>query len=335
MVPLICVYDEKALSLHHENTVITMSKRNVESAAMEKQDTLLEALQGILDERHDDMCMFKLESMCYRLKCAIIDHSLKLPSLSAFRYYVNGITSADQLAVVAEMLHDCWIYSTLEFYDRPIKKTFRFDDTNLGEHGNDLNENKYLNILHEKYKKVYFFQSRAPKDYETYLVELHSIVTELGRKFNLKIDERFVLTPFLDTKLNLRTLREVYDYLVNQGCLEAGKQNDFVSIFNVSVLALPAKLRWLKKAKRTNKTSFFCLLSLMRMLSSDAVEDTQVKTVIASVFSEEDGTPINVEQLKERNVSPEQRLFDNDIQNIISKQVPKSQKGGTLGGSTE
>lgn len=46
------------------------------------------------------------------------------------------------------------------------------------------------------------------------------------------------------------------------------------------------------------------------MLSSDAVEDTQVKTVIASVFSEEDGTPINVEQLKERNVSPEQRLFE-------------------------
>lgn len=71
------------------------------------------------------------------------------------------------------------------------------------------------------------------------------------------------------------------------------------------------------------------------MLSSDAVEDTQVKTIIASVFSEEDGTPINVEQLKERNVSPEQRLFDNDIQNIISKQTPKSQKGGTLGGSTE
>ena len=98
-------------------------------------------------------------------------------------------------------------------------------------------------------------------------------------------------------------------------------------IFNVSVLALPAKLRWLKKAKRTNKTSFFCLLSLMRMLSSDAVEDTQVKTVIAGVFSEEDGTPINVEQLKERNVSPEQRLFDNDIQNIISKQVPEGQKG--------
>ena len=90
-----------------------------------------------------------------------------------------------------------------------------------------------------------------------------------------------------------------------------------------------------KGEEKTNKTSFFCLLSLMRMLSSDAVEDTQVKTVIASVFSEEDGTPINVEQLKERNVSPEQRLFDNDIQNIIANHAPNSEKGGTLGGSTE
>ena len=26
-----------------------------------------------------DLCMYKLESLCYRLKCAIIDHSLKLP----------------------------------------------------------------------------------------------------------------------------------------------------------------------------------------------------------------------------------------------------------------
>ena len=56
-----------------------------------------------------DLCMYKLESLCYRLKCAIIDHSLKLPSLASFRYYLDGIASETELGVVVEMLHDCWM----------------------------------------------------------------------------------------------------------------------------------------------------------------------------------------------------------------------------------
>ena len=58
-----------------------------------------------------DLCMYKLESLCYRLKCAIIDHSLKLPSLVSFRYYLDGISSETELGVLVEMLHDCWIYA--------------------------------------------------------------------------------------------------------------------------------------------------------------------------------------------------------------------------------
>ena len=71
------------------------------------------------------------------------------------------------------------------------------------------------------------------------------------------------------------------------------------------------------------------------ILASKNVDDNEVKSVITSVFCEGDGKTIDVSKLKKRGESADQQIFDRDIRGIIAKHAPKSQKGGTLGGSTE
>ena len=71
------------------------------------------------------------------------------------------------------------------------------------------------------------------------------------------------------------------------------------------------------------------------ILASKNVDDNEVKSVITSVFCEGDGKTIDVSKLKKRGESADQQVFDRDIQKIIANHAPNSEKGGTLGRSTE
>ena len=108
------------------------------------------------------------------------------------------------------------------------------------------------------------------------------------------------------------------------------KESDYIAIFSVSVLALPEKLRWtyLTKSKLPN---YSCLYSLMRTLTSNTVSDEHVKSLIASVFCNGDGTSIDVSSFKKRKPSEVQQVFDNDIQKIISNKRRKQERGAHWG----
>ena len=291
--------------------------------------------------KKSDLCMYKLESLCYRLKCAIIDHSLKLPSLVSFRYYLDGISSETELGVVVEMLHDCWIYAfPIYMFDKPLKAGRSLDDI-FRASAHDFDENDYISSpLHLSYAKEYALgnktraQSRVPEDYARYLHRLYLMVNAQCLKHNLRIDARFMLAPLMPTDLSVVVLKNVYQYLVDRKYIEPNKESDFIAIFSASVVALPEKLRWtyLTKSKLPN---YSCLYSLMSTLASNTVSDEHVKSLIASVFCNGDGTSIDVSSFKKRKPSEVQQVFDNDIQNIISKAALEKETGGTLGGSTE
>lgn len=119
---------------------------------------------------------------------------------------------------------------------------------------------------------------------------------------------------------------------MSKNVIEPNKEDVFLAIFSASVIALSQKLRWTRET-RSGHTNYSCLFILMRTLASKNVDDNEVKSVITSVFCEGDGKTIDVSKLKKRGESEDQRLFDKDIQNIISKHAPQSGTGGTLGGS--
>ncbi len=287
-----------------------------------------------------DLCMYKLESLCYRLKCAIIDHSLKLPSLVSFRYYLDGISSETELGVVVEMLHDCWMYAyPTSMYDKSLKSGCLWTDVLVGA-TKVLDENDYIDVLHLRYASEFNTNDksnpkrRSSEDYEKYFVKLYHIVNDRCLNFGLRIDGRFLITRFMPTDLSMDALKDIYQYLVSKKDIEPNKEDVFLAIFSASVIALSQKLRWTRGTK-SGYTNYSCLFILMRTLASKNVDDNEVKSVITSVFCEGDGKTIDVSKLKKRGESADQQVFDRDIQKIIANHAPNSEKGGTLGGSTE
>ena len=285
-----------------------------------------------------DLCMYKLESLCYRLKCTIIDHSLKLPSLASFRYYLDGIASETELGVVVEMLHDCWMYAyPTSMFDRSLKSGCSWTDVLVGA-TKVLDENDYIDVLHLRYAAEFNLDKSNPKrrdfeDYEKYFVKLYHIVNDRCSGFGLRIDGRFMLTRVMPTDLSMAALKGIYQYLVSKKDIEPNKEAVFLAIFSSSVIALSQTLRWMRTTK-SGLTNYSCLFILMRTLASKNVDDNEVKSVITSVFCEGDGKTIDVSKLKKRGESADQQVFDRDIQKIISNYAPKTGKGGTLGGST-
>ena len=321
-----------------------MSKEIEESKIVSRLNRQQDLLQDMLDGqsgfmRKTDLFMYKLESLCYRLKCAIIDHNLKLPSLASFRYYFDGIVSESELAIAVEMLHDCWLYAyPNNLYDKAIKSESSLDDV-LKTNVKDFDENDYLNPLHLVYAEKFVpdgrkSQSRTYDDYRLYFDKLNYIVSDRCLKCGLRIDERFMLTRFMLTDLSMAALKDIYQYLVSQKDIEPNKEDIFLAIFSASVIALSQKLRWTRRTK-SGFTNYSCLFILMRTLASKNVDDNEVKSVITSVFCEGDGKTIDVSKLKKRGESADQQVFDRDIQKIIANHAPNSEKGGTLGGSTE
>lgn len=321
-----------------------MSKEIEESKIVSRLNRQQDLLQDMLDGqsgfmRKTDLCMYKLESLCYRLKCAIIDHSLKLPSLVSFRYYLDGIASESELSMVVEMLHDCWMYAfPTSMFDKAIKPGSTLADI-FRANVKDFDENDYTNPLHLAYAKDFVSvgnqsQSRTHDDYRLYFDKLNYIVSDRCLKCGLRIDERFMLTRFMLTDLSMAALKDIYQYLVSQKDIEPNKEDIFLAIFSASVIALSQKLRWTRRTK-SGFTNYSCLFILMRTLASKNVDDNEVKSVITSVFCEGDGKTIDVSKLKKRGESADQQVFDRDIQKIIANHAPNSEKGGTLGGSTE
>jgi len=313
-----------------------MSKEIEESKIVSRLNRQHDLLQDMLDGqsgfmRKTDLCMYKLESLCYRLKCAIIDHSLKLPSLVSFRYYLDGIASESELSVVVEMLHDCWMYAfPNNLFDKAIKSESSLDDV-LKTNVKDFDENDNLNPLHLEYAKKFVSdgkesQSRTYDDYRLYFDKLNYIVSDRCLKSGLRIDERFMLTRFMLTDLSMAALKDIYQYLVSQKDIESNKEDIFLAIFSASVIALSQKLRWTRRTK-SGFTNYSCLFILMRTLASDKVDDNEVKSVITSVFCEGDGTTIDVSKLKKRGESADQQLFDRDIRGIIANHAPKTERG--------
>ena len=286
-----------------------------------------------------DLCMYKLESLCYRLKCAIIDHSLKLPSLASFRYYLDGIASETELGVVVEMLHDCWMYAfPTSMFDKSLRSGCLWTDVLVGA-TKVLDENDYIDQLHLRYVRYFNAkdksnpQPRSFEDYQRYIDKLYHIVNDRCLVFGLRIDGRFLITRFMPTDLSMAALKDIYQYLVSKKAIEPNKEDIFLAIFSASVIALSQKLRWMRTTK-SGHTNYSCLFILMRTLASEKVDDNEVKSVITSVFCEGDGKTIDVSKLKKRAKSEDQQVFDRDIQKIISNYAPKTGKGGTLGGST-
>lgn len=271
----------------------------------------------------------QLEYYCYKLRDAIIDISLKYPELETFERYFNKIKEYDSMIYILSLLHKCWCFANPQYLFDTTPKSYSYEEVDkcLGKltpgsprYGTDMLKEEFgkkYNPLCAKYYKEYLSSGGMKLCYGDYMDNLYQIVSLLCRKFNIKLDKRFIIVQSLKTESNLSPcqLKGVFEIISAKfKCCENNETNlqVFISMFDTTVSVPEGTIMWKDiGSSRGKEPSLASIDTVFRSLGVKM--NLHNKTIISRYITWQNGKIIP-EQIKPRNTAKQKSLEEAILQ---------------------
>lgn len=314
----------------------------------------LEKLNNAVKKQNEDskeeQYVMRLEDLCFSLRCAIVDLSLKFPDLTTFERYLSRLSNTYDLIYIVGLLHRCWVYIyPFCLFDRPMKSRLDIEaalDQALckysreGIHGYDFVKEEMekhnftiLDTIREIQKPEVINKRKSA--YREYMKGLYNITNAVCEKKHIRLNEDFTLQEALTTKLTPEQIRAVFDVIVKNGKMSSNEdtRSTFMSIFDSTINVTEGKILWLDVAKShtPNYSTLYVLFKTM------GVEMTNFnKAVICKFFKVKDidgkEIPIHPEKLKSRKKKSSKEYGEQQTEN--GESAEQNTQGQTNGDNT-
>lgn len=268
-----------------------------------------------------EMSVRRVEDLCYQLRDAMLDFSLKFPAIASFKRSLQMVP-LDDLEYLLELFHMCWTFYRPEaLFNRPRKDDTE-DQQAAAENIFKIKQSetpqsiqfKSVSPLVSRYYQELQYRKKLSSElsvcYGSYMNELHQLVKTFYASKGFVVKDDFSLGNVIHTNLSLRTLQQIYDGLADKyGWFE--KTDDqrarFLSIFDTCVTAVEGKVRL---TNRGAKNDVPCCQEIYTVFKGIGLKMTAAeRAIIARFFETIDGDCIKPEQLRSRGTAKQKEVL--------------------------
>ena len=265
----------------------------------------------------NEIYVLRAEELCYALRDAIIDFTLKYPSHSTFERYLGLITDEGDLKYIIKLLHECWIFANPYYLFNGDPKDLSAEEMierALSRYSNGFDYLKEaftpgINHLWIEHYNNYVKSPEKGHAYEDYLKELFRLTENICQARDIKLREGFVIDNDLGCNISYSEQDRVYDMAVENKLFDDTKDNrhTFFSLFPTSPEEPRGQIRWMVKNEKKEGPSYASLYVFLESIGVN-MHSRLEKEVICKNFLNYKGEPIEVDKLKYRE--PNHKLQD-------------------------
>ena len=269
--------------------------------------------------------VLRAEELCYALRDALIDFSLKYPSHSTFERYLGLITDEGDLKYIIKLLHECWLFANPYYLFNGLLKdpsAPEMIERVLSTYSNGFDYLKEaftpgINHLWIEHYNNYVKSPEKQLAYEDYLNELFRLTENICQARDIKLREGFVIDNDLGCNISYSEQERVYDMAVENKLFDdtKGNRQTFFSLFSTSPEEPRGQIRWMVKNEKNEDPSYATLYEFFEAIGVD-MHSRREKEIICKHFLDCYGQPIKVNQLKFRKPS--------DIQKDLAQKVKQA-----------
>ena len=297
-------------------------------------DVMTQIQKGIdvMTQIQKSIYVLRAEELCYALRDALIDFSLKYPSHSTFERYLGLITDEGDLKYIIKLLHECWLFANPYYLFNGLPKNLpqeelikrvlsQYRSPEAG--GFDYLKEAFTPGINHLWIEHYNNYVKSPEKqlaYEDYLNELFRITKNIYKARDIKLREGFVIDNDLDCNISYSEQERVYDMAVKNKLFDDTKENrhTYFSLFRTSPEEPRGQIRWMVKNEKNEKPSYATLYVFFEAIGVD-MHSRREKEVICKHFLGCYGEPIKVEQLKRRESSHELQKLAEKVKQALQK----------------
>ena len=267
----------------------------------------------------------KLEDLCFSLKCAFVEFTLKMPSLTTFERYLCKLDSSDDIIYLIGLLHQCWLY-THPFYlfDKNIKDedpvvALKKSLSHKANSDYDLIEKELnrdniteLTIIH--YKAYNDLEPKMQDAYQKYVEGLWNICDAVCKKKDIQLCPEFVINYSLNSALSPTQIEQVFQAVADTGRMINNVETaaTFRALFSSTISAVEHKILWLDINEK-NERSVYVSLRVMFEAMGVKMNRTNLR-IICNAFETHQGE-ITEDQLKSTQYRMSGKL--KELQDIV------------------
>ncbi len=276
--------------------------------------------------------VLRAEELCYALRDALIDFSLKYPSHSTFERYLGLITDEGDLQYIIKLLHKCWIFIHPDYLFNGFPRNLEQEEflelvlskyNSSGTSGFDYLKEAFtpsINPLLLAYYNSYNNMPQYQLAYTDYMKELFRLTENICKERGIKLSEGFVINNSFTCKIPYPELKRVYDMAVENKLFEDTKENrhTFLSLFPTSPEVPMGQIRWMVKNEKKEGPSYASLYVFLESIGVN-MHSRREKEVICNHFLDCYGQRIKMEQLKRRESSHKLQDLAKKVEEALQK----------------
>ncbi len=285
-----------------------------------------------MNQNQNDIYLLRTEELCYALRDAMIDFSLKCPDLSSFERYLGLLTNEEDLQYIIKLLHECWLFVNPYYLFNGLPKNLPQEELielALSKYGSpEARGFDYLkeantpnfNPLLLAYYQSYNDEPKYQLAYEDYMKELFLLTKNICGAKGLTVCEGFVIDYYLTCNISYPKQESVYNMAVGDELFDDTKDNrhTFLSLFRTSPEEPKGQIRWMVKNEKNERPSYATLYVFFEAIGVD-MHSRREKEVICKHFLDCSGQPIKVEQLKRREPSHELQKLAEKVKQALQE----------------
>lgn len=272
-----------------------------------------EETKGILVSLGEDFYVSKLEDHCYALRNAMIDLSLKFPTINTFDRYLSKLKLRDNFIYIVNLLHECWCFAHPSYLLDAMQQDHGIDFSvkRLGHAPETIaaSFDKHILPLKLDYYNRNLNESVLTANYGLYMKDLYHVTKNVCYKsFGLNLLEGFIISYKIPTDKTPDQLRKAFEVISKEfHCCDYSDDNIkvFLSMFDTTFTEPEGTIEWKDIGSSKNKmTSFASIYTLFSALGVDMSLGN--KTIITKYIITKNGE-IAPEQIKSRYKLPESK----------------------------
>ena len=177
---------------------------------------------------NEEYFLEKAENYCYRLRDAIIDMTLKLPSIDTIERYLLKLEKEESIVYILGLLHECWCYANPVYLMDAVPEELSSSQKDYVERVESM---YYRTILKEETNKpispliLDYCKARTKKheldicslSYSSYMNSLFNITKNICRKIDLEIVDGFIISATIKTDKSPEQLKKAFYVVAEHG----------------------------------------------------------------------------------------------------------------------
>lgn len=270
---------------------------------------------------NEEYFLEKAETYCYRLQDAIIDLTLKLPTIDTIERYLLKLEKKESIVYILGLLHKCWCYANPVYLNDVIPKELSSSQKDYVKRVESMYSrtvlkeeiNKPTNPLILDYCKARTKRHEldfCSLSYSSYMNSLFNITKNICKRFDLEIVDGFIISATIKTDKSPEQLKKAFYVVAEYGCCDPSDDNlrTFISLFDSTISASTGTIEWTDTGSpKANEPSIASIYTLFETLGVEM--NRRNKTIISHHFTM-NTQELEPDQIKARRNNKQTKLAE-------------------------